>query len=165
MTAVAHMRRPGFTLVEALMSALVVSVMLTAALAAVGASARAQAAGARQWRARAIAASLLSEIVHLPYADPEDAGGSLLGPDSGEMRAVFDDVDDYAGLVESTVTFKDGRALEDAAGWSRSVAVTWVTEADPNTASPIPTHLKRVTVTACYKGYRVTECVAIRAAD
>jgi Tfp pilus assembly protein PilV len=157
-------RSAGFTLIEALLASVVVSVMLTAAVAAVGASVRAQDVAARQWRGRFFAASLTAEVIHLSFSDPAGTGAAANGPEA-EVRADFDDVDDYNGLAESPLTYKDGTPLSSSIGWARAATVEWVQEKDPGTVSFAPTRLKRITVTASYKGTVVARRVALKAGD
>jgi len=161
-------RRPGsdrgMTLVEAVVSMLIVSIMLVAALTAVGSAARNKLAQASLRRGPALARDLMSEILPTHYVEP--SAPPQFGPESGETgggtREAFDDVDDYNGWSETTIQTKDGSALADLAGWSRSVAVTYVTPADLDTAVPTDAGLKRITVTVIDPTGRRTSLSALR---
>ncbi len=88
----------AFTIVEAVISTVIVAVMFVAALNTVGASRLTQHRAALTSRGRLFAEMLLSEITQQNY---KDSGASpAFGPETGELtttRADFDDVDDYNG--------------------------------------------------------------------
>ena len=118
-------RRRGFTLVEAAVSVLIVGLMLTAALYALGGVGKARAVGLGQGRGMLLAQDLLNEVLRAAYTDPQSPGG--WGPEAEEntaTRADFDDVDDYLGWSASPPQAKDGTALAGYDGWQRSVAVS-----------------------------------------
>jgi hypothetical protein len=78
----------------------------------------------------------------------EPGGGTTLGPDAGEMRGTYDDVDDYDGLSQTPPQLRDGTALTEFTGWTRSVSVTFVNPDAPDVAaSPADSQLKRIIVT------------------
>ena len=83
---------------------------------------------------------LMEEIKSKSFEDPNDP--PVFGPEAGETRATYDDVDDYNGLAETPTGF---------AGYSRSVTVSYVDpESNPlDLDAPVvgPTSLKRVLVT------------------
>jgi len=141
--------RQGMTLIEAVISLLIVAIMMVAALQTVGNTARSRQAQASLRRGPALARDLMAEILPNLYVDGSDS--PTFGPESGETsggtRTAFDDVDDYHGWSESTIQMKDGTALSDLAGWSRSVAVVYVHPDDLDTPVGTDTGLKRITVT------------------
>ena len=156
-------RATGFTLVEASVSVLIVGVMLVAALQTVSHSRLVQYRLAERARGEHLARALLAEIVQQRYADPDVA--PVFGPELGESRATYDDVDDYNGLNDTLLTARDGVALAvpRANTWRRAVVITWM---NPATLAPASPHLesgaKRVTVSTYHNGVRVAECVAVR---
>ena len=160
----ARTRRRGMTLIEAVISMLIVAVMMVAALQTVGNTARSRQAQASLRRGPALARDLISEILPNLYVD--GGGSPVFGPESGEAsggtRANFDDVDDYHGWSESTVQAKDGTALSALAGWSRSVAVVYVSPDDLDTPVGTDTGLKRITVTVTDPQGRKTAVSALR---
>jgi hypothetical protein len=141
----------------------------------------------KELRARALATDLLAEILQMPYEEPGDGaymtweidsddvivferpesqGSIVFGPEPGETmakRAYFDDVDDYNGWSESTVTLKDGTTMTNAEGWSRQVSVEY---ADPRTLEPYGTEfdtgLKLVRVMVIDPNGEITEMTALR---
>ncbi|OHB74408.1 MAG: hypothetical protein A2Z25_19770 [Planctomycetes bacterium RBG_16_55_9] len=70
--------QPGFTLVEAVMSMLIVGTMLVAALSTVGASRLSQYKTSRSHCGRLLAESLMAEILRQDYQEP--GGAVAFGP-------------------------------------------------------------------------------------
>jgi Tfp pilus assembly protein PilV len=155
----------AFSLVEVCISLVVISVMLTAALRTVAAARIGQAHDIDRARGAFLAETLMTEIVAQPYADPA-AGGVALGPDSAEgltgNRSLFNDVDDYAGWSDSPPQYKDGSAMTGYSGWSRQVAVVWVTAADFTQTAIVDSGVKRITVTVKHGTARVAQLVSLR---
>jgi len=116
----------GFTLVEALIASVVLSVTVLAVTEAV-VTGQMQAYDA-VYAQRGLSASeqLMERVLALPYNDPGDA--LTIGPDDGETSAAdFDNIDDYHGYSESTgeLTDASGNALPDEFDdFSRSVTIT-----------------------------------------
>jgi type II secretory pathway pseudopilin PulG len=157
--------RAGFTLVEAVISTVIVSVMFVAALTTVGASRLTQHKGGLVGRGRLLAESLMSEILLQSYQELGET--YVFGRESGESaaeRATYDDVDDYHGWSESPPVAKDGTSLPNGANWRRTVAVEWVDPADPQQVSGTETGAKRILVTALHQGVPQALLVAIRTA-
>lgn len=167
-------RKPGsgvrkgnraFTLVEAVISIVIVAVMLVAVLNTVGASAVTQHKAALLSRGRLLAESLMSEILCRSYQDPE--GAPAFGREAGESastRTAFDDVDDYHGWSADPPTARDGTPLPNSAGWQRAVTVEWVSSTDPQQTETTETGVKRITVTATWNGIPQASLVALKAA-
>jgi MSHA pilin protein MshD len=161
--AVNPLRRTGLTLVEAVLACVIVATMIVAALGAVGGAARGRLAQKNQSRAQALAGQLLSEIMQFSYRDPGDNPG--FGPEPGETRATFNDVDDYHALAESPPTGRAGESLPGFTGWKRSTRVEYV---DPTLLSVIlgaDSGLKRITVTVSSPTGAVTSLSAFRSAN
>jgi MSHA pilin protein MshD len=137
----------GFTLIESLISVLIVSSLLVASLGTFGAIAGARRVQTDRTLAYGLADQLLNEIMQCYFKDPD--GGTVLGADAGETRATYDDVDDYDGLSTTPPQSRDSTPLTEFAGWTRSVSVTCVRPDAPGVAinmgdSPV---LKRIVVT------------------
>jgi MSHA pilin protein MshD len=155
-------RRGGFTLVEAVISTVIVSVMLVAALSTVGASRLIQQKVSLNGRGRLLAESLLAEIVQQAYEDPDET--VLFGPESGEAtnsRSDFDDVDDYHNWSQSPPKDKSGSAILESGGWTRTVTVDWVDATDPALVETSETNVKRVTVNVFHEGRRMATFVRV----
>src|SRR5687768_17333963 len=102
--------RGGFTIVEASVAVLLVGVLLSSSIATVGALAQSRRVQADRRGGYALAQQLMSEIMALPFADPDQP--VAFGPETGESsRAAFDDVDDYNGYTGTPPVAKDGTPL------------------------------------------------------
>jgi len=153
----------AFTLVEAVISTLIVAVMLVAALSAVGASRLIQHRASLSYQGRLLAESLMAEIMQRAYEDPNDT--VAFGLETGESaatRAAFDDVDDYDGWSASPPTAADGTVLGDTSGWQRLVTIEWVDPNDPTLTETSETNVKRVTVTVLHEGRQMASFVAVK---
>jgi len=155
--------RGGFTLVEAVLSTVIVSVMLVAALSTIGASRLIQQKVSLSSRGRLLAESLLAEIIQQAYQDPDET--VAFGPESGEQtnnRSDFDDVDDYHGWSQSPPTNKDGSTIAEASGWKRTVTVSWVDPGAPAQTETSESGAKRITVTVSRSNVTYATLVAVR---
>jgi prepilin-type N-terminal cleavage/methylation domain-containing protein len=159
-----HLRR-GLTLIECVVSMLLISLVMVGALAAVGGSHRMQLVASDQVLGQQLAMGLIQEVLAQRYEEPIDS--VLFGPEGPEIRggrALYDDVDDYNGLVDSPPSDQNGNALPGFAGWSRQVTVEW---ADPVTLQPTTTAdtlLKRITVVVTHGGKTIATLVSYRSA-
>ena len=103
----ARAARGGFTLVEVMFSALVLTLSVVAMTQAVLAGHQANMQAVRDLHAMAIAEAMLEEVVSKATIDPETgtAGGA-----EERSRPLYDDLDDYDGYTEAL------GAVADAAG-------------------------------------------------
>jgi MSHA pilin protein MshD len=156
-------RKRAFTLVEAMVSVVIIAVLLVVGLNVVGASGMNQYRSAQRATAAALAHDLMSDILQQPYKEPTTA--PVFGPESGESasnKAQFDDVDDFNGWSESPPRDRANTALSDLSGWTRSVTVQWVSTAPPFAAAATDTSLKQITVTVRRNGAILASIVAIK---
>ena len=155
----------GFTLVEAVMAMLVVSILLVAALRATGGSARIQYKNAERATARMLADSMMSDVLTLPYEDPYVT--PLFGRESGETtssKSNYDDLDDFNGWTEAPPQWKDGSTMSNLSGWRVTVTVDRVRAATPTATTSTESGAKRVTVKVLHNGYTVLTKVAFKVA-
>ncbi len=141
-------RGAGLSLVEAMISMVIVAVMLVMALNTIGSLARSWQVQSTQCRAPALAQQLMAEIIQSSYQEPYVS--PIFGPEAPEtslVRADYDDVDDYNGWSASPPQLKDGTAMANLTGWTRSAAVQYVDPDDVSTPSGTNQGLKRITVT------------------
>ena len=153
----------GFTLIESVMSILIVGLMLVAALNTVGASKLSQMRNAEQVIGPPLAEDLMAEILNQLYEEPDDSVD--FGRESGESggdRADWDDVDDYDGHSSSPPEAKDGSALPGLTGWARKVTVNWADPLIPANNALLPSGIKRIKVEVLYQGRVVTTMTALR---
>ena len=155
----------GFTMIEAVLATVMVAVLLTAALNTVGASRGGQVRTSQQTIAHMLAADLISEIVQMPYADPNEA--SVLGlelSELGKARLYFDDVDDYHALSESPPKLRDGTTMTEFTGYSRHVTVEYAQAGDLTQTAALDSGIKRVRVEVQHGGKLLCRVSAVRAA-
>jgi type II secretory pathway pseudopilin PulG len=155
----------AFTIVEAVISTIIVAVMFVAALNTVGASRLTQYKASLVSRGRLLAESLMSEILRQNYEEPD--GATDLGLDPGELattRVDYDDVDDYHGWSATPPTARDGTVLANSTGWQQAVVVRWVDPSQPDQVVATESGAKRITVTISYNGVPQASITALRTA-
>ncbi|MEO8494722.1 MAG: type II secretion system protein [Planctomycetota bacterium] len=148
--------RAGYTLVEVAVSTLIVSVLLVAAMNTAGYATRGQIDNKQRAQAKLIANAMLAEILELPYQEPSGTPG--FGPESGEVRATYDDVDDYKLFTESPPVDKQGAALAGGTGLTHSVVVNYAEPDNLTATSSTDKGVKRIMVSVARGG---TELVSI----
>jgi MSHA pilin protein MshD len=137
------------TLIEAVISIVIVATMLVAAVSALGSFARARRSQFDRCAGGTLTRGLMSEILQARYLEPGvDVWFGLDDGESADVRSAWDDVDDYNGLSECPPKTKSGTAITGAAGWTRQVAVAYVQPDNPNQTSSTDTGLVRITVSA-----------------
>lgn len=135
MSSVQRSRRParrsaGFSLIEVVISTMLVGLVLVGAVQALGGLVRGRASVAELDRAKVLATDLLAEVLENEYADPDEP--PVFGAESSEnsaTRAAFDDIDDFQSWDATPPVDRAGAALANGAGWRRKVVVDYV---DPN---------------------------------
>jgi type II secretory pathway pseudopilin PulG len=158
--------RRAFTIVEAVISTIIVAVMFVAALNTVGASRLTQHRAALISRGQLLAESLMSEILRQSYQEPSDT--PLFGREAGELatsRANYDDVDDYHGWAATPPQTKEGTIVANAMGWKQTVKVEWVDPAHPQQVKATESGAKRITVTISCNAVPQASLVAVKAAN
>jgi len=135
-------RRAAFTLIESLIAVGIVGFAVAAVAVALQAGTNQNYLSVRYTVAVSLAEALLDEILTKPFFDPDTPELLTPGPEGGESaRSLFDNVDDYDGLVEPAggLTGPFGTALNDPslAAFSRSASAQYIylpgqdTHADP----------------------------------
>lgn len=113
MPALPMRRRGGFTLIEMLLFVIIVGVAFAGLVSVLASSMKGGADTVSQKQALAIAEAIVEEIALKPFTwcDPDDpaaaaatSGGDCTtpevdGPEAGETRATFDNVNDYIGYT------------------------------------------------------------------
>jgi len=156
-------RASAFTLIEAIISTIIVAVMFVAALNTVGAARLTQYQASLVSRGRLLAEALLSEILRQAYRDPD--GTPVFGREANESsatRATWDDVDDYDQLSETPPVAQDGTVLTIATGWRRTTQVEWVDPANPAAVVGSESNAKRITVTVTFNAVPQAVVTALR---
>jgi MSHA pilin protein MshD len=107
----------GVTLVELVISIVIVAVAASAILGLLARNASSSADAMVLAQAASVAESYLEESSLKPYADPD-------GVDGEGARSAYDDVDDYNGLVDAGARDQFGVAIPALAGYTVAVTVT-----------------------------------------
>jgi MSHA pilin protein MshD len=158
-------KRSGFTLIELVIGIVVFSIALTLFTSLIVPQAIRSVDPIFQVRAAELGQSLVNEITSKSFDEKSDRTGGAticdatcigsinLGPDSGESRANFDDVDDYNGLNVSDGNIKN--SLNETTilngnniyqGFSLNVSVVYDAAMD-GTADTAVGNTKLITVT------------------
>jgi len=154
----------AYTLVEAVVSMVIVATMMVAALGTVGASGAGRYKTSQGCRGQLLAQSLMAEILPQSYREPIDVPtfGPELPTEERNSRAEYDDVDDYHGWSASPPQNKDGSEIPGLDGWMRTVTVEWVNPFDLAQVESFETSVKRITVTVSHNGMKAGSAVAVR---
>jgi MSHA pilin protein MshD len=110
----------GFSLVEAVMFIMVVSIALVVLMQAYSLSASALTEPVMRRQTLAVAQALLEEILLKDFANPT---GGYAGPYSAATRAQFDDVMDYNGLTLTGITDLTNAPISGLENYSATVSV------------------------------------------
>ena len=123
----------GFTLVEVLLTVVILGVAFVAFLSAMQTGIRTGAESSDLTQAMLYAREMREWTRSLPFTDPDAAdAGNPVGPDNVTNGVPYvDDVDDLLGATFSPPRDSFGYAISDATGWSESVTLTWRSELDP----------------------------------
>lgn len=157
--------RRALTLLEVVVSTLIVGVMTVAALNTLGAVTRSSQSFGDRAVALGLAEDLMAEILQASYKDPdEDPTFGRETSESAGPRNQFDDVDDYDGWNKQPPQDADGTSLPDRDDWRRTVTVEHV--AVDNTAQimadNIDTGVKRIHVIVQLQDQTLVELIAVR---
>jgi MSHA pilin protein MshD len=144
---------PAFTLIEALLAAVILAMAVSAIAMPFTAGAQNEQVDARRTLAVSLAQEMMEEILTKPFDDP--AGVMTPGPEPGETsRNTFDNIDDYHGYTEppGCITNLDGQFINTPAsvGLSRYVTATYVYVSGQDTGQP-PSFI-RVSVVVKHRG-------------
>jgi Tfp pilus assembly protein PilV len=159
-------RRRGTSLVEVVVSTMLVGVVIVASLKTVGAVFKTWRSGADLSNDVQVCQQLMAEIMQSRYVEP---GGTntfgLEAPESSTVRTAWDDVDDYNGWSAAPQT-KTGTLLTGYTGWTMQVSVRYVDPASPTAAGSVnpvdDKGLKRISVKAIRPTGQQTTMTALR---
>jgi len=154
----------AFTLVEVILTIMLVGVGLVASMRALPVILEVSQATRQHLVAQRLATELLAEIAMLPYEDPDgNVKFGINDDESGTTRADFDDVDDYDEWKASPPQKKDGQAEPDSAGFTRSVIVQSVGLNDFNRVEGDSVDKpKRITITVSRPGMTPVVITTVR---
>jgi len=144
----------GATLVELIITIVIISVSLTGILSVVNLTTSHSADPMVQHQATAIAESYLEEILLQNYNDPETPLNPY-GSDTGESRPTFDDVDDYHALSDTGAKDQSGNALAGLGNYIINITV------NAETVSTVA--MKKITVSVTRPGTQNIVLIGYRA--
>ena len=139
----------GVTLVELILSIVIISIALTGVLVVINKTVSHSADPVVEHQAIAIAESYLEEILLLAYSDPDAS-------EVGETRATYDDVDDYNGLSDIGVHDQNGTAIANLSFYNVAVVVSTVTLSGSIAAKRIDVSVTGLGKTITLTGYRTS---------
>lgn len=102
----------GVNLIELLVAIVVISIASAGVLLVYAQVVRFSADPMLQQQALAVAEGYLDEILARPVAEPSGPALETGGPEAGETRPTYDDVQDYAGLSESPPRDSTGTSVD-----------------------------------------------------
>jgi type II secretory pathway pseudopilin PulG len=147
----------GFSMMETTVAISLVSILLVSSLQTLAFTTQHSNRDLENLRALGFAEQLLAEIVPLNYLDPIEPT-TALGREPTETsttnRSAWDDVDDYNGIKESTLRYRDGTTIPNATGWLRGATVTSLVPSTLATTTDLTSPLRRITITLERSGGR-----------
>jgi MSHA pilin protein MshD len=155
--------RRGITMAETIVSTLLVGMVLVGTIQLVAPIVRSGSVMSDKLVASNMARELSEEVGAKLFMSPSSGDVEFAGPESGETRATYDDIDDYHGLNNSPPQMSNGTVMTHLGGWARVVKVAHVSLNDPNAESVTYTGLKRVTVSVTKDGVTLATDVTIHA--
>ena len=131
-------KQSGTTLIELIIAIVIISIAASTILMALSTSVASSADPMIRHQAVAIAEAYLEEIALRSFADPD-------GVDGEASRDLYDDVDDYNGLVDNGARDQFDNALASLGDYTVTVAVTASSAMPPIAATDL--FLISVTIT------------------
>lgn len=116
-----HFYCSGFTLIEIIVTIVVLSIASTALLSVFTSTVSTSANPMIQQQAIAIAEAYMEEILLKDFSDPQ--GGELGTAESGETRASYDDVQDYNSLAPGAAPTDQNNGSIGVTGYSVTISV------------------------------------------
>ena len=138
----------GFTLLEAVVAIVVISVALTGVLLAVSASVRGSADPVVQRQLLAIAQQFVEEVQLKPYAVAANTAPA------GCARDTYNDILDYQGYASAGICAIDGTAIPALARYAVSISVVAGTLGGTTAARRITVNVSRGGQTLTLTGWR-----------
>ncbi len=137
--------RTGFTLIEVLVTVVVLAIAASAIMNVFISTVRSSADPLLQQQAVSIAAAYIEEIQSQHFADPVQAETGAA--EAGETRATYDDVQDYNGLSDVGAKDQNGNAINGLSDYTVDVSVSGATLSGASTIAATDAMRIDVTVT------------------
>lgn len=157
-----HRDQRGITLIDLILVIVVVSLAIPPMVALLIQGTRQSTFGVTMTRANGLGSTLLEEIRSKRWDENGGAASTTLGPETGETRATYDDVDDFNGLNDSPPQDSLGNPAAGSTGFRQQVTVCYVANTDLETCLGSGTsNYKRITVTVTEPEGRSTQVVTV----
>ena len=162
----------AFSLIEVMIATVLIGLSIAALVAANGSFSMANVAGADLSTGEFVAEQIRELTTMLPVIDPAVSAGTLvtvLGPETGETLATYDDVDDFNGKTYSPPIASDRAVLNDLASFSQHIVVQKLNSSDfdqtclDNSTDESANRFVRVTVNVLQNGRQIISASWIRA--
>lgn len=153
----------GFSLVEVLIAVMLIGLAVAALVAANGALTQANGAGTDLSNAEFLIGEIAELTALLPVVDPV-TGVSTFGPETGEVLATYDDLDDFDGANFSPPICAERAVLNSSAGFSQQITVENVSPSNfEQVVADHSSDFVRVTVTVFLSGRQISSASWLRA--
>ncbi len=114
-------QQQGVTLVELVVAIVVIGIGIAGIMLAIDRTTRASGNPVMGQQAMAVGEAYLEEILLKNFADPDQP--ELGGPEAGESRPIYDDVNDYDGLSDAGARDQNDNPIAGLAQYSVDVTV------------------------------------------
>ncbi len=116
-------RQSGVTLIEMVVSIVVIGIALSGTLLAIRSATRASVDPMILHQATAIAEAYLEEILLKPFYDPDTGSGGGVCPSAEASRSLYDNVCDYQGVDDSGPKDQNGSVVAGLSAYRVRVSV------------------------------------------
>ena len=123
------LQRFGVSLIEVMVSMVLISTLMLVSLTATGNLLRTDVQQRDENQGQQLAAQFLDEVSSMDFRDRIDPIHGLESDENAKDRQTFDDVDDYNRYTATPPTHRDGTTINNYDGWSIAVSVI---AADPD---------------------------------
>ncbi len=147
----------GFTLLEILMTTVLLGMGITALMAGMASTANVNSSGSEITQAVLLAQDIREWTMNLPFHDPDPTqAANPPGPDGSSPQTLVDDVDDLMNVTFSPPRNSHGEILSDMDDWSETITLTWRSLADPTQiVTPGSSTVMNINVTISHYGQEV----------
>jgi len=154
----------GFTLIEVLISVVVLGIAIAAIIGSNGYFSMASATGADITTAEFLISQIEAITAVLPIRDEQSSTASL-GPEEASV-GLYDDVDDFDSASFSPPIDSQGQSIEQLSRFSQQITVQNVNPSDfQQVVTDHASDIIKVTVTILADGIEISSCSWLRSAE
>lgn len=152
MKRIFQMNKKGFTFIEVVMIIVVLGIIMPGIMMYFIQGVKNSADSQRRATAIFLAEGLMEEIKskrwdEVAVINATCSNASAIGPDAGESRITYDDIDDFNGMNNAPPVNSQGVVMNNYQGFRQQVTVSYVNPADLNAAVAGPRCYKRIEIT------------------